>query len=49
MSDDEIIQLAKSLGWNIEHHQTNVMLILFARDIEDRIRSQIHGEKNESV
>ena len=40
MTDDEIIARAKSLGWNVEHHQTNRMLILFARDVEDRIRGQ---------
>ena len=40
MTDDEIIARAKSLGWNVEHMQTNVMLILFARDVEDRIRGQ---------
>jgi hypothetical protein len=40
MTDDEIIARAKSLGWNVEHTQTNRMLILFARDIEDRIRGQ---------
>ena len=40
MTDDEIISRAKSLGWNIEHAQSNVMLILFARDIEDLVRYQ---------
>jgi hypothetical protein len=40
MTDDEIIARAKSLGWNVEHMQTNRMLLLFARDVEDRIRGQ---------
>lgn len=40
MTDDQIIALAESLGWNIEHAETNKMLILFARDIEDCVRLQ---------
>lgn len=36
MTDDEIIGLAKSLGWNVEHHQTNRMLVLFARALVQR-------------
>jgi len=40
MTDDEIIARAKSLGWNVEHAQTNRMLILFARDVEDQVRHQ---------
>lgn len=39
MTDDQIIALAESLGWNVEHAETNKMLILFARDIEDCVRS----------
>lgn len=39
MTDDQIIDLARRLGWNVEHAETNKMLILFAREIEDRIRS----------
>ena len=39
MTDEQIIALAESLGWNIEHAETNRMLILFARDIEDCVRS----------
>lgn len=33
MTDGEIIALAKSLGWNTEHTQTNHMLILFAKEV----------------
>ena len=43
MTDDQIIALAESLGWNIEHAETNKMLILFARDIEDCVRA-LNGE-----
>jgi hypothetical protein len=43
MTDDQIIALAESLGWNIEHAETNKMLILFARDIEDRIRDPLYN------
>lgn len=38
MTDDQIIDLARRLGWNVEHAETNKMLILFARDIEDQTR-----------
>lgn len=48
MTDDQIIALAESLGWNVEHAETNRMLILFARDIEDCVRSQ-EGSSNEKV
>ena len=48
MTDDQIIASAKSLGWNVEHAETNRMLILFARDIEDRVRAQ-EGSGNEKV
>jgi hypothetical protein len=40
MTDDQIIEMAKRLGWNVEHTQTNRMLVLFARDIEDQVRYQ---------
>ena len=33
MTDDQIIEMAKRLGWNVEHTQTNRMLVLFAREI----------------
>ena len=46
MTDDQIIALAKSLGWNVEHAETNKMLILFARDIEDRINAQIRTDRS---
>jgi len=36
MTDDQIIALAKSLGWNVEHAETNRMLILFARTVQER-------------
>jgi hypothetical protein len=38
MTDDQIIDLARKLGWNVEHAETNKMLLLFARDIEDQTR-----------
>lgn len=38
MTDDQIIDLARKLGWNVEHAETNKMLLLFARDIENRVR-----------
>ena len=38
MTDDQIIDLARQLGWNTEHAETNRMLLLFARDIEDHTR-----------
>lgn len=38
MTDDQIIDLARRLGWNVEHAETNKMLLLFARDIEDQTR-----------
>jgi beta-lactamase class D len=34
MTDDQIIELARKLGWNVEHAETNKMLILFARAIQ---------------
>jgi hypothetical protein len=49
MTDDQIIDLARKLGWNIEHQETNKMLILFARDIEDRIRSQINRRSTDEI
>lgn len=39
MTDDEIIAIAKSLGWNVEHAQTNRMLVLFAREIFSKERA----------
>lgn len=36
MTDDQIIALAESLGWNVEHAETNKMLILFARAVQER-------------
>jgi hypothetical protein len=44
MTDDQIIDLARKLGWNVEHAETNKMLLLFARDIEDRIRAEVRNE-----
>ena len=50
MTDDQIIDLARKLGWNVEHSETNRMLLLFARDIEDRIRPQQRSTNdNETV
>jgi len=46
MTDDQIIELARKLGWNVEHAETNKMLILFARDIEDRIHAQIRTDRS---
>lgn len=36
MTDDQIIDLARKLGWNVEHAETNKMLILFARAIQQQ-------------
>ena len=47
MTDDQIIDLARKLGWNVEHAETNRMLVLFARDIEDRIRSNQNRSTDE--
>ena len=33
---EEIVALAKQLGWNVEHAQTNRMLVLFARALVQR-------------
>ena len=33
MTDDQIIEMAKRLGWNVEHAQTNRMLVLFAKEV----------------
>ncbi len=33
MTDDQIIDLARKLGWNVEHAETNKMLLLFAREL----------------
>lgn len=49
MTDDQIIELARKLGWNVEHQETNKMLILFARDIEDRIRSQTNRRSTDEI
>lgn len=49
MTDDQIIELARKLGWNVEHAETNRMLVLFARDIEDRIRSQINRRSTDEI
>mgnify|MGYP003341723787 CR=1 FL=1 len=38
MTDGEIIALAKQLGWNTEHAQTNVMLVLFAKEVAEHER-----------
>ena len=46
MTDEQIIELARRLGWNVEHAETNKMLILFARDIEDRIHAQIRTDRS---
>jgi len=46
MTDDQIIELARKLGWNVEHAETNKMLILFARDIEERINAQIRTDRS---
>lgn len=46
MTDEQIIELARKLGWNVEHAETNKMLILFARDIEERINAQIRTDRS---
>ena len=33
MTEREIIQLAKELGWNIEHAETNRRLVEFAQTV----------------
>lgn len=49
MTNDQIIDLARKLGWNVEHAETNKMLLLFARDIEDRIRSQTNRRSTDEI
>jgi beta-lactamase class D len=49
MTEDQIIELARKLGWNVEHAETNRMLVLFARDIEDRIRSQTNRRSTDEI
>jgi len=40
MTDDQIIELARKLGWNVEHAETNRMLILFAHYIQQLTTQQ---------
>jgi len=40
MTDDEIIEIAQELGWNVEHAETNRMLILFAHYIQQLTTEQ---------
>lgn len=46
MTDDQIIDLARKLGWNVEHAETNKMLVSFAREIEDRINAQLRTDRS---
>jgi hypothetical protein len=41
MTDQQIIDLARQLGWNIEHQETNKMLILFAKAIQERSINEV--------
>jgi hypothetical protein len=41
MTDDQIIELARKLGWNVEHAETNKMLILFAKAIQERSINEV--------
>jgi hypothetical protein len=45
MTDDEIIALAKRLGWNVEHAQTNRMLVLFTR----AVAVELVGQQNKAL
>lgn len=45
MTDDEIIDMAKRLGWNVEHAQTNRMLILFTR----AVAVELIGQQNKAL
>jgi hypothetical protein len=38
MTDQEILDLAKALGWNMEHEATNWMLVQFAKALLDAER-----------
>lgn len=33
MTEAQIIELARQFGWNVEHAQTNKMLVSFARAV----------------
>lgn len=41
MTDQQIIELARKLGWNVEHQETNKMLILFAKAIQERSTNEV--------
>jgi hypothetical protein len=42
MTDQEILDLAKALGWNMEHTATNWMLVKFARLIEAEVKRRVN-------
>ena len=40
MRRDEVIEIARQLGWNVEHEATNSMLRMFAKEVVRRYKEK---------
>ena len=40
MRRDEVIEIARRLGWNVEHEATNSMLRMFAQEVVRRYKEK---------
>jgi len=49
MRRDEVIEIARLLGWNVEHEATNSMLRRFAQEVTRRRNLEIEELKNENA
>ena len=47
MRRDEVIEIARRLGWNVEHEATNSMLRRFAEEVVRRYKEKNNGEQPE--
>jgi hypothetical protein len=43
MRRDEVIEIARLLGWNVEHEATNSMLRRFAEEVVRRYKEKNNG------